>query len=146
MYEASGRIRRKSVVRRYSLCEVFVRRILPALRALLARELIGGHGLTQLEVSRLLGVSQPLINYYLTGRRKVPNVDTLAECPKVVSVVRTVARLISSEGLGGGRTSNIACVLCTALRNSGALTEALRACGVSEDEIEYPACGEGAHQ
>jgi len=130
------------VVSKYSLCEVFIKRMLPALRALLAKELIESHGLTQLEVSRILGVSQPLINYYLTGKRKVPYANVLSKCPKVLSVVRSVAMALVNEDVKGRRNVNVACLLCTALRASDALKEALEACGVQESDVVYPACGE----
>lgn len=143
MYEALRKTRRKGkTVSKRSLCEVFVKRMLPALRALLAKELIERHGLTQLEVSRILGVSQPLINYYLTGRRKVPYTTALSKCPKVISVVKSVARTLATEGTKGRGEVNVACLLCTALRTSDALREALEACGVREDEVIYPICGE----
>ncbi len=143
MYEALRNTRRRGkIVSKHSLCEVFVKRILPALRALLAKELIERHGLTQLEVSRILGVSQPLINYYLTGRRKVPYADALSKCPKVISVVKSVARTLAAEGVKSGGDINVACLLCTALRTSDALREALEACDVREDEVIYPVCGE----
>jgi len=143
LYEALRNTRKGGkTVSKHSLCEVFVKRLLPALRALLAKELIEGHGLTQLEVSRILGVSQPLINYYLTGRRKVPYANALSRCPKVVSVVKSVARMLVTEGIKGKGEVNVACLLCTALRASEALKEALRACGVREDEVVYPVCGE----
>ncbi len=143
MYEALRKTRKGGkTVSKHSLCEVFVRRMLPALRALLAKELIERHGLTQLEVSRILGVSQPLINYYLTGRRKVPYATVLSRCPRVISVVRSVARTLVTEGVKGRGDVNVACLLCTALRASDALREALEACGVREDEVIYPVCGE----
>ncbi len=143
MYGALRNARKGSkTVSKHSLCEVFIKRILPALRALLAKELIEGYGLTQLEVSRILGVSQPLINYYLTGRRKVPYANALSRCPKVVSVVKSVARTLATEGIKGGEDINVACLLCTALRASDALGKALEACGVREGEVIYPTCGE----
>lgn len=141
MYEALRKTRKGGkTVSKHSLCEVFVRRMLPALRALLAKELIERHGLTQLEVSRILGVSQPLINYYLTGRRKVPYTTALSRCPRVISVVKSVARTLVTEGVKGRGDVNVACLLCTALRTSDALREALRACNIREDEVVYPVC------
>ncbi len=52
-------------VKKYSLCEVFVRYVLPSLRMLLAEELILKYGFTQLEAARTLSIGQPLINYLL---------------------------------------------------------------------------------
>jgi len=46
-----------------------VRNILPALRALLVKELISNYSKTQMEVAKILGITQASINYYLYGKR-----------------------------------------------------------------------------
>ncbi len=45
-------------------CEVAVKSLLPPTRATLAKELITRHGFKQMEVAKLLGVSQPAISLY----------------------------------------------------------------------------------
>ena len=43
--------------------------VIPALRAMLARELLDKGGLRQVEVSSLLGITQPAVSNYVTGVR-----------------------------------------------------------------------------
>lgn len=133
-------------VRKYSLCEVFVRRVLPSLRMLLAEELVVRHGFTQLEAAKTLGISQPLINYYLRGRRRFRGVEKLLRVPGIKRIVECVAKTIAEErSLGNEVTSNIACMLCKALRESLLLNSVLKALGIKEDEVRMPAeeCIEG---
>jgi hypothetical protein len=47
-------------------CEVVVRRVLPILRALVARELMERHGWTQRRIADALGVTQPAVSTYLS--------------------------------------------------------------------------------
>jgi len=45
-------------------CEVAVKSLLPPTRAAIAKELITRHGFKQVEVAKLLGISQPAISLY----------------------------------------------------------------------------------
>jgi len=46
-------------------CEVVVKDILPAIRAMLVKELIEHHHLSQVEVASKLGITQPAVSQYL---------------------------------------------------------------------------------
>jgi len=50
-------------------CEVIVRGVLPALRALIARKLVRDHGFTQASVADFLGVTQATVSHYLASKR-----------------------------------------------------------------------------
>jgi predicted transcriptional regulator len=50
-------------------CEVMLNQIFPALRASLAREMIKKFKMSQKEVAKYLGVSQPAISYYKNNLR-----------------------------------------------------------------------------
>ncbi len=50
-------------------CEIAASKILPALRAEVARNLIEIHNMKQTEVSLLLGITQGAVNHYLSGHR-----------------------------------------------------------------------------
>jgi predicted transcriptional regulator len=53
-------------------CEVMLNQIFPALRASLAREMIKRSKMSQKEVAKYLGVSQPAISYYKNNLRGKP--------------------------------------------------------------------------
>lgn len=46
-------------------CEVVVKDVLPAIRAMLVKELIEHHHLSQVEVASKLGITQPAVSQYL---------------------------------------------------------------------------------
>lgn len=46
-------------------CEVVVKEVLPAIRAMLVKELIERHRLSQVEVAGKLGITQPAVSQYL---------------------------------------------------------------------------------
>ncbi|MBA7504208.1 hypothetical protein ES706_02835 [subsurface metagenome] len=46
-------------------CEVVVKEVLPAIRAMLVKELVERHRLSQVEVARKLGITQPAVSQYL---------------------------------------------------------------------------------
>ena len=50
-------------------CEIAVHDIFPVARSLLAKKLIEGYGLSQVEASKRMGISQPAISQYKTNIR-----------------------------------------------------------------------------
>ncbi|MEM5820337.1 MAG: helix-turn-helix domain-containing protein [Candidatus Aenigmatarchaeota archaeon] len=65
------------------LCEIVSNEFLPIVRALISKNLIEKYGFTQTEVAEILGVSQPLISFYLSGLR-AKNVKKFLENKKEV--------------------------------------------------------------
>ena len=52
-----------------TFCEIAAKIIIPTLRALLALTLIDKYNMTQVEVAKKLGTSQPAISYYMHSKR-----------------------------------------------------------------------------
>lgn len=50
-------------------CELYGQRIIPVVRAYIAKELIEKYGLTQIEVAKKLGITQAAISQYLHSKR-----------------------------------------------------------------------------
>lgn len=50
-------------------CEIAVKYVWPAFRNLVAKRLVNEYKLSQVEVARLLGVTQATVSYYLSGKR-----------------------------------------------------------------------------
>ncbi|MFP4116681.1 MAG: transcriptional regulator [Candidatus Aenigmatarchaeota archaeon] len=77
------------------VCEVFVNDLLPAVRAILARDLVEEHGLTQRETARRLDMTQPAVSQYqneLRGRqvKKIEKSEDVSR--KVDGLVEDVAK------------------------------------------------------
>ncbi|MEM0325037.1 MAG: helix-turn-helix domain-containing protein [Candidatus Aenigmatarchaeota archaeon] len=79
------------------LCEVVSNEFLPIVRALISKNLIEKYGFTQTEVAEILGVSQPLISFYLSGLR-AKNVKKFLENKKeVLEEIENLCRKIVYE-------------------------------------------------
>jgi len=122
-----------------SYCEVYIRHILPNVRVYIAEKLVKQYGFSQLEVAKLLGVTQPLINYYVTGRRKPKNTDKLVEIPVIRKVVdEAVSCLISNRK---ECLKNLTCVLCNVIRSSEELPKIFEVIGQDITNVSLPTCG-----
>ncbi len=81
-----------------SPCEKFMKRFSTSIRIALALELINNYNKTQLEAARLLDIPQPLINYVVTGRRKVLGLDRIRSYDEAMKIIEDVAKkLVSGE-------------------------------------------------
>ncbi|MEM4757502.1 MAG: transcriptional regulator [Desulfurococcaceae archaeon] len=58
-------------------CEILNRKIMPAVKTYVARKLVLQYGFTQLSAAKILGIKQTLVNYVVTGRRKVKYLDII---------------------------------------------------------------------
>lgn len=106
------------------VCEIMVKRFLPVLRAMVAKELCEKYGMKQEESARKLGITQAAISYYLSGRRGVTTRRGLAHIeddPKVKEMVRELARSIASGKASTPDAIGLVCRTCILLRSRGDL-------------------------
>ncbi len=75
-------------------CEIAANRILPAIRAEIARVLINEHNMKQTEVSHLLGITQGAVNHYLSGYRGGGKI--LEEYPEIKEYAKKMAERIKN--------------------------------------------------
>jgi uncharacterized protein len=81
------------------LCEVITRDALPALRALIAKELLDSHKLTQQEVARLLDVTQPAISQYKRELRGF-KVKVLQENKNIMGMIQQLSDSMAKKEVG----------------------------------------------
>ena len=72
--------------------EIVAKAIIPALRAMVAKELIEKHGLTQQSAARLLNVSQAAISNYMRGVRGI--VVNLEQDKDIQNIVSKIAEML----------------------------------------------------
>ncbi|ADI32038.1 transcriptional regulator [Staphylothermus hellenicus] len=77
-----------------TLCEAVSKNILPAIRAVLAKILVEEYGYTQIEASKMLGVSQPAISNYLLSKRGKRGVQALMSDEKIMGIIRRMAHYL----------------------------------------------------
>jgi len=92
-------------------CETAASDILPALRALLTKELTQTYALTQVEISKKLGITQPAISQYkreLRGHR----VKTLASNEKIMDEIKKLSADISLGKIHSDEIQKRLCFIC----------------------------------
>lgn len=103
-------------------CEIIVTDILPAVRAILARELIEEYGLNQTEVSKKLGVTQPAVSQYkseLRGQR----VKILQSNKEIMKSIKILSKKISSGEIKPKEIHQIFCEICFKIRKQKAICQ-----------------------
>ncbi len=78
-----------------TFCEVAVLEFLPAVRALVAKELLQTYKMTQTDVAKKLRISQPAVSYYLRELRG-SKVKTMQSSEKMMQWIRNVAAEVST--------------------------------------------------
>lgn len=102
-------------------CETIVSAVLPAIRSLLASELIEKHSMTQKEVAEILGTTQSAVSQYQKHKRGDQLTDALSSLPEVREAIENlVAKIISREKLERESVKTI-CSICMSLRNNGTI-------------------------
>jgi len=98
-------------------CEVAVRCVLPAVRAMIAKELMVKHRLNQVETAKLLGVSQPAISLYFTERRgKAIDLENESD---IASLIENLAASLASGNSSLKYIISAFCEICTTIREKG---------------------------
>lgn len=92
-------------------CEVFVNELLPAIRAIVARDLIEKYDLTQREAARRLDMTQPAISQYknkLRGRKT----KILENSSKVSEKINSLVKGVAKQEIEPEERESILCDIC----------------------------------
>ncbi|HEC76548.1 MAG TPA: transcriptional regulator [Thermoplasmatales archaeon] len=74
-------------------CEKVANTILPAIRAEIAFKLSNEYGLKQMEISKILGVTQGAVSHYLTSFRGKER-ETVNKNPKIMEKIDEIAYML----------------------------------------------------
>ncbi|SDF47607.1 hypothetical protein SAMN04488589_0635 [Methanolobus vulcani] len=99
-------------------CEIMVQRVLPAIRAELARCMIWEHGKNQQEVAEILELSRAAVSQYLNDKRGA-EVDFSEDAQQEIQ--RFAAKLI--EGMSSREQVAGMCNVCKFVQRSGWLNK-----------------------
>ncbi len=94
-------------------CEVVVKEVLPAIRAMLVKELIERHRLSQVEVARKLGITQPAVSQYLRMLRGAGRGSALLK--NIEKYVRGLADDIARGKLKRKQIIERYCMICRSM-------------------------------
>ncbi|MCD6164185.1 MAG: winged helix-turn-helix transcriptional regulator [Candidatus Odinarchaeota archaeon] len=98
-------------------CEIVVRIILPRIRSMIVNQLFNKYGLTQQEIARRLGLTQPAVSYYLSEKRGLKG-ENLLKKREVREAVEKIAKGIAENTMNKLDTLVEMCRLCKTLRAS----------------------------
>lgn len=96
-------------------CEIIVSSILPALRALITKELMQTYNFNQTEISKKLGITQPAISQYrreLRGQR----VKLLQSNKEIMNLVQSLSYDIATSSTTAAQMHEKFCTICKKVR------------------------------
>jgi len=76
-------------------CEVGVKTVLPAIRAVMARVIVEKHGMKERQAAEILGLSQSAISRYTTKERG--SIITIEDVPEVQALIDQMVNLLLHE-------------------------------------------------
>jgi len=103
-------------------CEVGVKTVLPAMRALMARTIIEKYGMKEKQVAEILGLSQSAISRYTTKGRG--NIIKFENVPEVQTLIEQIIDLLLYEKpQKNTEILELLCQTCKTIREKGLMCE-----------------------
>ncbi len=116
-------------------CEVAVKSVVPAVKALMAKELVEKHGFKQGQTAELLGISQSAVSKYTRKiRGYVIRIDNVEE---VHVHIDGMIMLITSGEYDRAKFLRLFCQACEAVRRKGLMCEW---CGKAAPSLRNDKC------
>jgi len=99
--------------------EIESKSLIPAVRAILARELVKVRGLKEEEVARLLGITQAAVSNYIRGTRgDIELISKLSSFQEIMRMIKDIEEDLSSHRAYSASTLSKFIALCNYMRYS----------------------------
>ncbi len=116
-------------------CEVAVKSVVPAVKALMAKELVEKHGLKQNEAAELLGMSQSAVSKYT---RKVRGYVVKADGVQEVQVqIASMVTVVTKRPYQRTKFLKLFCQTCTIIRERGLMCQS---CLKGDENLNIEEC------
>jgi predicted transcriptional regulator len=119
-------------------CEVAVKCVLPVVRAMVAKELRSGNSLRQVDVARLLRVSQPAISLYQRDMRG--KAMDLEDDEEIQRLVLKMAEALANDKLPRTELVLKYCEICKTIRSKGLMCKLHKAFDSTVDTENCDVC------
>jgi predicted transcriptional regulator len=117
-------------------CEIAVKSVIPAVKALIAEELVEKRGLNQDEAAEILGVSQSAVSKYTRKvRGYVIKVDDIEE---IKPLIDEMIGILVSETFQRGAFLRCFCRTCVLIRKTSLMCQF---CQKADQKIKMEECG-----
>jgi predicted transcriptional regulator len=98
-------------------CEIGVKTVLPAVKAIMARSIVEKHGLNEKQTARLLGISQSAVSRYV-GRERGNNLS-LESASEILGLIDDMVINLLKQPDNKGELLRLFCLTCQAIREQG---------------------------
>lgn len=98
-------------------CEVGVKTVLPAVKAIMARTIVEKHGLSEKQTGDLLGLSQSAVSRYV-GRER-GNILALENTAEILALIDQMVISLIKEPDNKDQVLELFCKTCIAIREKG---------------------------
>jgi predicted transcriptional regulator len=102
-------------------CEVGVKTVLPAIKALMARTIVEKHGMKEKQAADILGLSQSAVSRYVTKGRG--NILTIENIPEIQTLIDQMTTFLVKEPHRKTEILNLFCAACETIRKKGLMCE-----------------------
>ena len=116
-------------------CEIAVKSVIPAVKALIAKELVEKQGLKQDEVARMLGISQSAVSRYT--RKVRGHVIKIDDIDEVETLVNRMITILSDENFKRAEFLKAFCQTCKSIRRTSAMCQF---CHKTDPKIKVEEC------
>lgn len=104
-------------------CEIVVKKVLPAIRTVLVKDLIDRHKLSQKKVAKKLGVTQAAVSQYLSSIRGDEELEKKFQNSKVFNKIQELSDKIVGKDSEKAQIIKDYCDICYLMRREGILCE-----------------------
>ncbi|MHA1264928.1 MAG: transcriptional regulator [Candidatus Helarchaeota archaeon] len=98
-------------------CEELSKVVIPSIRAILVQELNKTYGKNQMEITALLGLTQPSVSYYLRGERGAKGVEIIKRTSVHQKILDLAAQIVKGD-TNEIDIMKLFCSICSELRNA----------------------------
>ena len=98
-------------------CEVGVKTVLPAVKAIMAREIVEKRGLNEQQAAKLLGLSQSAISRYISKERG--NLLTIDTSTEVLTLINQMVTSLITAPDNKSEILKLFCQTCQTVREKG---------------------------
>lgn len=100
-------------------CVFTVRYILPAIRVLMAENLVEDHSLIKVEAAEKLKLTPAAITHYLKEDRGTKFIETIKKSEKIMKLISEHADAIAKNAYSEDDINNKMCEVCLCIRSEG---------------------------
>ncbi len=98
-------------------CEVAVKTVSPAVRALIAQTLIEKHDMKETQVAQILGVTQSAVSKY--NKKTRGTTIPISDIPEIQIIANQMIPLLLSNPIQQKEVMKLFCQACSIIRNKG---------------------------